>query len=311
MIFCCGEALIDMLPRRLPGGEDVFLPVAGGAVFNTAITLGRLGAPVGFVSGISRDMFGRQLIAALEASDVDSGYCILSNRPTTLAFVRLVDGDAQYTFVDENSAGRMVQTSDLPELPADVDAMHFGAISLIAEPCGSTYETLMTRYAANTVVSLDPNIRAGFVSDEKAYRSRIARMSVLADIIKISDEDLDWIAKDRSREQVIDEMLLTGCSVVVLTRGAGGLQVHTRQGVATLPADSVEVVDTIGAGDSFNGGFLEGLRRNGLLSKSALREITPDALRPALQLAVRVAGMTVSRAGANPPWHHELSRSEQ
>ena len=109
MIICCGEALIDMLPRRLGDGSDVFLPVSGGAVFNTAIALGRLGGKAGFVSGISTDMFGEQLIASLEGSGVSTNYCMRSGRNSTLAFVKLTNGQASYSFFDENSAGRMLE----------------------------------------------------------------------------------------------------------------------------------------------------------------------------------------------------------
>src|SRR5262245_43961277 len=136
MILCCGEALIDMLPRESMAGEPAFAPYAGGAVFNTAIALGRLGVPVGFFSGLSSDLFGQQLREALTASRVSTDYANISDRPTTLAFVRLVDGHATYTFYDENTAGRMLTEGDLPPLAADVQAMLFGAISLIPEPCG-------------------------------------------------------------------------------------------------------------------------------------------------------------------------------
>jgi fructokinase len=118
MILCCGESLIDMLPRALETGENAFLPVAGGAVFNTAIALGRLGQKTGFFCGISSDMFGQLLAATLDASNVDHSLCPRPNLPTTLAFVTLSDGHAKYTFYDENSALRMLTTEDLPQLSA-------------------------------------------------------------------------------------------------------------------------------------------------------------------------------------------------
>jgi len=165
MILCCGEALIDMLPRRLEGGGPAFAPHAGGAVFNTAVALGRLGAPVSFFTGLSTDFFGDQLKAELEASGVDLRHVRFSDRPTTLAFVRLADGQASYAFYDENSAGRMLAEADLPALSDDVAALHFSCISLIPEPCGSTYEALMRREHGRRVMMLDPNIRAGFVTE--------------------------------------------------------------------------------------------------------------------------------------------------
>ncbi|TIP37609.1 MAG: carbohydrate kinase, partial [Mesorhizobium sp.] len=143
MILCCGEALIDMLPRITTEGEAAFAPYVGGAVFNSAIALGRLGAPAGFFSGLSSDLFGGQLRDALGASKVSSTYAHTSPRPTTLAFVRLTNGQATYTFYDENTAGRMLTIEDLPKLGAEIEAMLFGAISLISEPAGSAYEEFM------------------------------------------------------------------------------------------------------------------------------------------------------------------------
>lgn len=307
MIICCGEALIDMLPRQLESGEEVFLPVSGGAVFNTAIALGRLGAPVGCISGISTDMFGEQLIESLHSSGVDTRYCVRSDQPTTLAFVKISNGQAQYTFMDENSAGRMLSVADLPELPEHLQALHFGAISLIPEPCGTAYETLMQRNHEKAVISLDPNIRPNFIDDPKSHRARINRMIAMSDIVKVSDEDLNWIAPTTSSGQAIGHMITdNGVSIVILTKGDQGVEVHTQEGSFEVAAISVEVVDTIGAGDSFNGGFLEGLRQTGLLDKSALGSASHDDLKPAIELAVNVAAITVSRAGANPPWAKEL-----
>jgi fructokinase len=151
VILCSGEALIDMLPRHLDDGSEVFLPVPGGALFNTAVALGRLGEETCFLSGISTDIFGEKLIAYLKESGVGTDYCVRSPRPTTLAFVTLKSGNAQYTFVDENTAGRMLETSALPSLPASVQAFHFGAISLIPEPCGATFEEQMSRHHQTSV----------------------------------------------------------------------------------------------------------------------------------------------------------------
>ena len=306
MIICCGEALIDMLPRQSSDGDDVFLPVPGGAIFNTAIGLGRLGEPAGFVSGLSTDMFGDQLVEALQHSRVDTSLAIRSDRPTTLAFVRLTDGHATYSFFDENSAGRMVRVEDLPDLPDGVEALHFGAISLIPEPCGSAYEALMQRHAGDAVISLDPNIRPGFITDEMAHRARMERMVALSDIVKVSDEDLDWLAPDRSAEETIKAWLAEGCAIVLITRGAEGVDVHTRQSAFQVAARKVDVVDTVGAGDTFNAGLLAGLRRAGHLKKIALATISEQNLRPAVDLAVRVAAHVVGQAGANPPWQEEL-----
>lgn len=306
MIICCGEALIDMLPRKLPDGSDVFLPASGGAVFNTAISLGRLGVETGFFSGISTDMLGRQLEKSLTDAKVNSTYCVRSDRPTTLAFVELVNGNATYTFYDEHSAGRMITLDDLPAFGAEVEALHFGAISLIPEPCGGAYEALAIREAHHRVISFDPNIRPNFIPDAPAHRARMRRMIAASDIVKVSDEDLAWIEPDKDTDAIIRSWLEVGVSIVVLTKGGDGASAFTARYSLDAPAPKTVVVDTVGAGDSFDGGFLAGLKQQGKLSKKALKHIERDDLAAALNLAVSVAAVTVSRAGANPPWSHEL-----
>ncbi|MEZ5872744.1 MAG: carbohydrate kinase [Nitratireductor sp.] len=306
MIICCGEALIDMLPRELPDGSPVFMPVAGGAVFNTAIALGRLGEETGFFSGVSTDVLGQTLIRALEASKVDHSPCSRSARPTTLAFVTLKDGHAEYAFYDEMTAGRMLDPKALPSIAPNVLAMHFGAISLISEPCGSAYEALALREARNRVISLDPNIRPGFVSDERAYRARLDRMLKVADIIKVSDDDLAWLSPGQDFASWAGTWLSASASIVVLTRGGEGAIALTRAGEVHASAVATTVVDTVGAGDTFNAGLLAGIRRAGALSREGLASLSHDALHEALNLAARAAAVTVSRAGANPPWADEI-----
>lgn len=306
MIVCCGEALVDMLPRSIGDEGEGYLPAAGGAVFNTAITIGRLGEEAGFFTGLSTDMFGQLIEQSLQQSHVDARFCKRQDLPTTLAFVKLTDGHAEYAFYDENSAGRMIEKADLPQFSDDVSALHFGAISLIPEPCGSTYEALMTREAPQRVISFDPNIRPGFISDEKTYRKRMENMLAMADIIKVSDEDLDWLMPGIAFEDVAAALIKLGASIVLMTKGSKGVEAITRSGKLHVSAQKAEVVDTVGAGDSFNGGLLVGLKRQNLLSKSALANISHDALQEALELAVRVAAVTVSRAGANPPWANEV-----
>ena len=306
MIVCCGEALIDMLPRQLPEGEAVFLPVSGGAVFNTAIALGRLGVETGFFSGLSTDMFGCQLEKSLSASQVDLSFCSRSTRPTTLAFVELVADNARYTFYDEGSAGRMLFADDLPVFSDVVEALHFGAISLIPEPCGASFEALCAREAPLRVISLDPNIRPNFISDATAHRGRIERMIGFSDIVKVSDEDLAWIVPEKSCADAIGHWLGLGVPIVVVTKGRDGASAYTKRGRVDMVASPAHVVDTVGAGDSFDAGFLAGLKRQNLLTKKALAKIDEAGLEEALKLAVAVAGVTVSRAGANPPWATEL-----
>ena len=311
MILCCGDALIDMLPRALPDGTQVMLPATGGAAFNTAIALGRLGLPVGLFSGLSSDLFGRHIASDLSSAEVVYSFCPRADRPTTLAFVELSEGNARYTFYDENTASRLLRAQDLPDLSDAVSTLHFGALSLIQEPCGTTYESLLDREASRRVISLDPNIRPDFVRDEAAYRARIRRMVAKSDIVKVSDEDLAWIEPERSSSDVIEDWLAAGATIVAVTSGAGGAFARTANTSVSVSAVPVDVVDTIGAGDGFTAGLLAGLQHSDVLTKSALRQITDDQLREALELAAEVAAMIVSRAGADPPWRHEIPLSRR
>ncbi|WP_425039634.1 carbohydrate kinase family protein [Primorskyibacter sp. S187A] len=300
MILCCGEALIDMLPRESAEG-DLFLPAAGGAVFNTAIALGRLGAPSGYFGGLSTDLFGQQLCAALDASNVDHALCPRSAAPTTLAFVTLKDGHATYAFYDENTAGRSLTEADLPILPTSTGALFFGGISLVSEPAADTYAALCSR-AGSRLVMIDPNIRPAFITDEARYRARLTEMLAHADVVKVSDEDLDWITgTDDPRGLLASEQ---GPAVILMTKGSEGATAYFADETLSLPAQTAQVVDTVGAGDTFNAGFLAGLAQASALSRSAL---TAQTVRPAMELAIKAAAVTVSRAAANPPWAHELA----
>lgn len=307
MILSCGEALIDMLPRESTAGEACFAPYAGGAVFNTAIALGRLGAPSAFFSGVSTDMLGEILADTLTASKVDTQYLARSDRPTTVAFVKLVNGQATYAFYDENTAGRMLSTDQLPNLPADVDALFFGGISLVNDPAASTYEALQAREAPSRVTMIDPNIRPGFIAGkEAAYRARIERMIAAADIVKLSDEDLHWLMGAGDISALARSIVAKGPKVVFITEGAAGARAVTATQDRFVAATKVTVADTVGAGDTFNAGVLAALHEAGALTKAALAALPDAVLDAALTLGTRAAAVTVSRAGANPPWRHEL-----
>ena len=305
MILCCGEALIDMLPRTTNAGESAFVPTPGGAVFNTAIALGRLGVNAGFYSGISSDFFGEMLQDSLNESHVDSQLATISNRPTTLAFVRFVDGQARYAFYDENTAGRMLETTDLPDLPNHIHTLFFGGISLVSEPCGSAYEALMLRETHRTTM-MDPNIRPSFVTNEPAYRARLDRMMAQADILKLSDDDLGWLYGEGDLAKQAQNLITKGTKLVLITEGAKGATAYTAQHRVFVPATAAQVVDTVGAGDTFNAGVLASLSTQGMLDKQALQGINEPALTAALTYGIRTAAITVARAGANPPWKKEL-----
>jgi fructokinase len=308
MLLCAGEALIDMLPRKTEAGEAAFAPYPGGSVFNTAVAAARLGVQTGFFSGLSTDLFGERLSAVLMAGGIDSSLAARSDRPTTLAFVTLTEGQASYAFYDENTAGRMLFEDDLPALPDRVAAVFLGGISLAVEPCAEAYAALAARAAVDRLVMLDPNIRPGFIADETRFRDRMARMIAAADIVKISDEDMAWLMGGGPLPDLAERLRAQGPALVLVTEGAQGATAYGAGAPVSVPADPVEVVDTVGAGDTFNAGFLAGLSDAGALDKASVRAGLPaDMLEDALTLGVQAAAVTVSRAGANPPRRAELA----
>jgi fructokinase len=314
MILSCGEALIDMLPRTSTDGEACFAPYAGGAVFNTAIALGRLGVPSAFFSGVSTDLLGQLLADTLTASGVDLSLAVRNGRPTTVAFVKLVNGNATYAFYDENTAGRMLTAADLPTLPAAINALFFGGISLVNDPAASTYEALQLREAPARVTMIDPNFRAAFVDAQDsltpgtkaAYMARVDRMLAKADIVKLADEEIHKIYGADDLAAFARTLLTKGPKVVFITEGSKGARAITATHDRFIAATPVTVADTVGAGDTFNAGVMTALHRAGLLTKTAITALSADALDAALTLGTRAAAITVSRPGANPPWANEL-----
>ena len=259
MILCCGEALTDFIPRLTQEGAPAFEPKVGGSVFNTAIALGRLAVPVGFFGGLSTDFFGDQLREALTASRVDYSFAPISERYTILAFVKLVGGQARYSFIDEGSACRMLAPEDLPDLPDAIIALHLGSFPLALEPCGSAFEALCRREYQARVIHFDPNIRANLIKDRVSHRQRVERIVAMADIVKMSDEDLAWMAPGKSPEAFAADWLKRGARLVVVTRGKDGALAFTSRFKCEAPGARVKVADTIGAGDTFTAGLLAAL----------------------------------------------------
>jgi len=310
MILCCGEALIDFVP--LSGG-DAYRPCLGGSIYNIAVGLGRLETPVSFFSKLSKDFFGDMLVEYLDQNGVDTSYCPRTSAPTTLAFVSLPneekDDEPQYAFYANQSADRSLREDELPEkLSENIKALHFGSISLVMEPGASSLEKLMKRESGKRVISLDPNIRAGLISDKKAYLQRFEQWIKLVDIIKLSQADMNWLYPDEKTEAIIARWFDMGISLCILTLGSTGAQGYmpNKEPVfASTP--KIEVADTIGAGDSFLSATLAYLYKSDFLnSKEHLQNISSEELSECLTYANRAASINCSREGANPPYKNEL-----
>jgi fructokinase len=243
----------------------------------------------------------------LRRSSVDFSMAPVSDRPSTLAFVKLENGNARYAFFDEGSAGRMLSAAHLPRLPASIKALHFGSFSLASEPCGSAYEALMTRESGHGVIALDPNIRPTLIGDRAAYMARLGRCVALADIVKLSEDDLAWLAPGTSFEALAADWLARGAKLIVLTRGASGASAISANASASVQARPVTVADTVGAGDTVSAALLANFAERGLLTKAKIAALTRDELTAALDFATRAAAIAVSRPGADPPWRRELA----
>ncbi|MGA4842669.1 carbohydrate kinase family protein [Streptomyces sp. G45] len=304
MIVVAGEALIDLVPQGGEGGAALptLAPRLGGGPFNTAVALGRLGSPAAFCSRISRDAFGEALLARLRAAGVDVSSVQRGEEPTTLAVASVgPDGSAGYSFYVEGTADRLFSAP--ARLPEGARALSFGTCSLVLEPGASAYEELLRRAAARGVfTALDPNVRAGLIADADAYRARFASWLPSVSLLKLSEDDARWLGGTPK------EWLASGPTAVVVTRGAAGLSVFTRDGgEVAVPGVAVDVVDTIGAGDTVNAALLHGLAARDALSAGALAELGGDAWADVLRFAARAAAVTCSRAGAEPPYAEELA----
>ncbi|MFJ2743846.1 carbohydrate kinase [Streptomyces sp. NPDC087440] len=300
MIVVAGEALIDLVPGSRGDALAPLLPARGGGPYNTAVALGRLGADVAFCSRISTDAFGDSLVDRLREANVSTALLQRGPEPTSLAVASLdADGSASYAFHVAQCADRLFAAP--PQLPPDTAALSFGTCSLVLEPGASAYEEVMRREAARgTFVTLDPNIRAGLIADPDAYRARFLGWLRHVSLLKLSEEDADWLGPD------VPGWLAAGPAAVVLTRGGEGLTAFTARGEFSVPGVRVDVVDTIGAGDTVNAALLHRLSAHGLLSADAVAGLDGDGWRDLLGFAARAAALTCSRAGAEPPHASEL-----
>lgn len=300
MIVVAGEALIDLVPRGAGPLADL-RPARGGGPYNTAVALGRLGSLTAFCSRVSYDTYGEALLSGLRDAGVDVASVQRGPEPTTLAVASIDEGgSARYSFYVEGSADRLFEAPE--RLPEGTRAVSFGTCSLVLEPGASAYEELMHATAAQGVfTALDPNIRPGLIPDADAYRARFKSWLPSVSLLKLSEEDAEWLGGTPHL------WLDSGPSAVVITHGGDGLTVFTRTGAEhSVPGGKVDVVDTIGAGDTVNAALLHGLSTRDALSGTALAALGADDWTRLLRFAARAAAITCSRAGAEPPYAAEV-----
>ncbi len=303
VIVVAGEALVDLVIDA----DGQVSAALGGAPFNTARTCGRLGADVAFVGTVSVDRFGTMLAARLDADGVSTDHVVRVDLPTTLAAAELNEhGGATYRFYIQGTSAPA-----LSAVPADLasDVVFTGGLGLVLEPMAETVEAMLTDLERTVgdgprpLVVVDVNCRPRIVPDRRSYVERIERVVAHAHVVKVSDEDLDYLAPGVDHLVAAQRLLDRGTSAVLLTAGGEGVHVITAAGQTTVPTEPVDVVDTIGAGDSFGGGFVSWWTAAGCTPDDA-RSL--DSLVPAAHAANLVASIVCTRRGADPPWRAEL-----
>jgi fructokinase len=295
VILVGGEALYDLVVH----GEDTIDAHPGGGPFNTARTIARLEQPVAFLGRLSTDRFGTRLERMLAGDGVGLESVARTDDPTTLALAEVdPGGGARYRFYERGTAAPgLGREQALALVPDGVDVVHVGTLGLMLEPIAAALEAVVERLAARALVAVDPNVRPWAIADPEAYRARLGRVLAHSHLVKVSEEDLEWLGSVR-------DLLAHGPEVALVTRGPEGATVVPRRGASLdVPAPEVQVVDTIGAGDAFGGGFLAWWRSRGL-GRDELGDT--GLVVEATRFAVRVAAITCSRAGASPPRLAEL-----
>jgi fructokinase len=302
MILVGGEALYDLV---LQGPSDDLRGHPGGAALNTARTIGRLDQPVTYIGRLSSDTFGQRLKRLLSDDGVLLDAVVATDDPTTLALAEVDDdGVAGYRFYERGtSAPGMTPDIALSVLPERVDILHVGTLGLTLEPVATALEAVVDHLADSALIAVDPNIRPWVIDDEEGYRARLERVLSRSHVVKVSEEDLAWLDGDRPQVEAVRGLLAHGPTLGLLTRGPNGALVVTRTAEVAVPAPRAKVVDTIGAGDAFGGGFLAWWSERGL-TRDDLGTI--DLAVEATTFACLVAARTCSRPGAEPPYRSEL-----
>ena len=292
-IWVCGEVLIDILPTG---------PVVGGGPANTAKALARLGYEVDFIDGISTDAYGVSVRKELSRDGVGLNLSVSSDKPTCTATVTLdSQGSASYEFVFDGTATFDFNSSWLPD-PERLkpSVLHIGTLVTIIEPAASILFDWAIKVGEFAPIVFDPNIRQSVMGDREKYAAAVEKWVSISSVVKVSDEDIKWLYPTDSLDGVAHRWIDAGVSCVVVTRGANRLIGFTANGMEEVEGVKVEVVDTVGAGDTVGAIVVEGIIKH---SVHGLQGVTLNAV---LHKAAIAAGITCSRSGAQPPRAHEL-----
>ena len=292
-IWVCGEVLIDILPTG---------PVVGGGPANTAKALARLGHAVDFIDGISTDAYGISARKELERDGVGLALSLTSDKPTCTATVTLDSkGSASYEFLIDATATFDFNDSWLPDPEMlKPSVLHIGTLVTIVEPASTILYDWAIKCAEYAPIVFDPNVRASVVGDRQKYCLALEKWAAISSVIKLSDDDISWLYPDESMDEVAKRWIANGSSLVVITRGAHGIIGYTEHGYEEVDGAKVNVVDTVGAGDTVGAILVEGI------IKHSVNGLQGQVLNAVLHRAAIAAGITVSRAGAQPPRLHEL-----
>ncbi len=310
MYLVCGEALFDVFvdDRNADADSLQFTARAGGSPFNVSIGICRLGKKSALLTGISSDRLGKQLVQILQTESVSTEYLLRSDRRTTLSLVNLDDsGTPEYSFYGEGSADCGLQASDLPEITKEITGIHFGSYSLVVQPVADAFSSLLTDNK-ECFISLDPNVRPTIVSDMDIWRERVLQYSRHTDLLKISAEDMDFLYPDLSRENIATDWLDDGISLVVITDGGNDCMAWSKTaGHICKPSMAGTIVDTVGAGDSFQAALLTRLADLGD-PKQVVENLDSKELDELINYSLTAASITCSRRGANLPSADEVTR---
>lgn len=302
----CGEALYDVFVDAETESGFALDARVGGSAFNVAIGLARLGQPVAMVTGVATDALGQKLATTLAAEGVDTTRLALKSAQTTLALVTLGgDGGARYAFYADGAADRQVRPEDLPQLD-DAQGVLFGCFSLLTKPTGDSFLDYAKQAKGGPLVTLDPNIRATVEPDMGRWRSRVEAFAAHADLVKVSLEDLELLYPGVSPASLARRWLTGGARLVVVTRGKQGASAWTDEINVEASPPRANVVDTVGAGDSFLAALVTALAEAGLASRKGLTGLDAGPLGRMMQFAVQAAALTCEKRGADLPMRAQL-----